>query len=68
MGYLTITVLNVLWLQGNGPLGFLGDSQFLVRRDPLHSTVDRTDFPSLVRAFPVSLAVDFDAESMAAAS
>jgi len=27
----------------------------------LHSAVSRTDFPSLVSAFPVSLAVDLDA-------
>ena len=65
-GVSTITVLNVLWLQRYGPLGFLGDSQFLVRWDHenLHSTVSRTDFPSLVSAFPVSLAVDLDAESL----
>src|SRR5215467_8520367 len=48
----------------NRPSGFLGDSQFLVRRDNenLHSAVSRTDFPHPVRAFPVSLVVDLDAE------
>ena len=52
----------------NRPPGFLGDSQFLVRRDDenLHAAVSRTDFPHPVRAFPVSLVVDLDAEGLQA--
>src|SRR5215468_10214526 len=59
---------NLLWLQSNGPPGFLGDSQFFVRRDyeNLHAAVSRTDFPHSVRAFPVSLGVDLDAEGLQA--
>src|SRR5438094_467140 len=51
-----------------GPPGFLGDSQFLVRRDDenLHSAVSRTDFPHPVRVFPVSLVVDLDPEGLQA--
>src|SRR5262245_4716176 len=59
---------NLLWLQSNGPPGFLGDSQFLVRRDyeHLHSAVSRTDFPHPVRTFSVALVVDLDAEGLQA--
>src|ERR1044072_190138 len=51
-----------------GPPGFLGDSQFLVRRDDenLHAAVSRTDVPPSVRVFPVSLVVDLDTEGLQA--
>ena len=52
----------------NRPPGFLGNSQFLVRRDDenLHAAVSRTDVLHPVRAFSVSLVVDLDAEGLQA--